>query len=69
MLEYDVPSSGTCRRSYGGGFLREIWIHGDIGPSYAMEISKDARVAASRTRAGSRVRYTRGSELEGEEAN
>jgi hypothetical protein len=24
MLEYDVPSNGTRRRSYGGGFPREI---------------------------------------------
>jgi hypothetical protein len=24
MLEYDVPSNGMCRRSYGGGFLREM---------------------------------------------
>jgi hypothetical protein len=24
MLEYDVPSNGTRRRSYGGGFPREM---------------------------------------------
>jgi hypothetical protein len=40
----------TRRRSYGGGFLREMWEHGDISPSYATEISDDARVAVSRTR-------------------
>jgi hypothetical protein len=69
MLEYDVPSNGTRRRSYGGGFLREIRVHGDIGPNYAMEISKDASVAVSRMRARWRVRGTRGSKLEGEEAS
>jgi hypothetical protein len=69
MLEYDVPSNGTRRRSYGGGFLREMWEHGDIGPSYATEISDDARVAVSRTRARSLARCTRGNELEGEEVN
>jgi hypothetical protein len=69
MLEYDVPSNGTRRRSYGGGFLREIRVHGDIGPNYATEISEDARVAVSRMRARSRVRCMRGSKLEGKEAN
>jgi hypothetical protein len=69
MLEYDVPSNGTRRRSYGGGFLREIRVHGDIGPNYATEISEGARVTVSRTRARSRMRCTRGSKLEGEEAN
>jgi hypothetical protein len=69
MLEYDVPSNGMRRRSYGGGFLREMREHGDVGPNYATKISDDARVAMSRTRARSRVRCTRGSKLEGEEAN
>jgi hypothetical protein len=69
MLEYDVPSNSTRKRSYGGGFLREMWEHGDIGPSYATEISDDARVAVSRTRARSLARCTRGNELEGEEVN
>jgi hypothetical protein len=69
MLEYDVPSNGTRRRSYGGGFLREIRVHGDIGPNYATEISEDASVAVSRTRARWHVRGTRGSKLEGEEAS
>jgi hypothetical protein len=69
MLGYDVPSNGTRRRSYGGGFLRETRVHGDIGSNYATEISDDTRVAVSRARARSRVRCTRGSKLEGEEAN
>jgi hypothetical protein len=69
MLEYDVLSNGTRRRSYGGRFLREMWEHGDIGPSYATEISDDARVAVSRTRARSLARCTRGNKLEGEEVN
>jgi hypothetical protein len=69
MLGYDVPSNGTRRRSYGGGFLRKIRVHGDISPNYATEISDDARVAMSRVRARSRVRCMRSSKLEGEEAN
>jgi hypothetical protein len=48
---------------------REMWEHGDIGPSYATEISDDARVAVSMTRARSLARCTRGNELEGEEVN
>jgi hypothetical protein len=64
-----MPSNGTRRRSYGGGFLREMWENGDIGPSYATEISDNARVAMSRTRARSLARCTRGNELEGEEVN
>jgi hypothetical protein len=43
--------------------------NGDISPSYATEISDDARVAMSRTRARSLARCTRGNELEGEEVN
>jgi hypothetical protein len=69
MLEYDVPSNGTRRRSCGEVFLREMWEHGDIGPNYTTEISEDARVAVSRTRARSPVRCTRGNKLEGEEVN
>jgi hypothetical protein len=64
-----MQGNGTRRRSYGGGFLREMWEHGDIGPSYATVISDGARVVVSRTRARSRVRCTRGSKLEEEEAN
>jgi hypothetical protein len=67
-LEYDVPSNGTRRRSYGGGFLCEILVHGDIGPNYTTEISGDARVAVSRMRARSLVRCTRGGEPEGKMA-
>jgi hypothetical protein len=65
MLEYDVPSNGTRRRSYGEGFLHEIRVHGDIDPNHATEISEDARVAVSRKRARSLVRCTRGGEPEG----
>jgi hypothetical protein len=64
MLEYDVPSNGTRRRSYGEGFLHEIRVHGDIDPNHATEISEDARVAVSRTRARSLARCARGGEPE-----
>jgi hypothetical protein len=50
------------------GFLREMWEHGDIGPSYATEISDDARVAVSRKRARSLVKCTRGGEPKGKMA-
>jgi hypothetical protein len=65
VLECDVPSNGTRRRSCDGGLLREMWEHGDIGPNYATEISGDARVAVSRTRARSLVRCTKDGEPEG----
>jgi hypothetical protein len=68
MLEYDVPSNATRKRSYGGGFLREMREHGDIGPNHTTEISGDARVAVSRTRARSLVRCTSGGEPEGKMA-
>jgi hypothetical protein len=48
MLEYDVPSNGTRRRSYGGGFLREMREHGDVGPNYATKIFGGAGVAVSK---------------------
>jgi hypothetical protein len=63
-LECDVPSNGTRRRSCDGRFLRKMREHGDIGPNYATEISGDARVAISRTRARSLVRCARGGEPE-----
>jgi hypothetical protein len=69
MLEYDVPSNGTRRRSCGGGLLHEMRERDGIDPNYATVNSGGARVVVSRTRARSRVRCTRGSKLEGEEAN
>jgi hypothetical protein len=68
VLECDVPSNGTRRRSCDGRFLRKMREHGDIGPNYATKISGDARVAVSRTRARSLVRCTRGGESEEEAA-
>jgi hypothetical protein len=69
MLEYDVPSSGTRRRSCDGRLLREMRERDGIDPNYAPVISDGARMVVSRTRARSRVRCTRGSKLEEEEAN
>jgi hypothetical protein len=64
----DVPSNGTRRRSCEGGLLHKMREHGDIDPNYATEVSGDARVAVSRTRAHSLVRCTRGDEPEGKMA-
>jgi hypothetical protein len=69
VLECDVPSNGTRRRSCDGRLLREMRERDGIDPNYAPVISDGARVVVSRTRARSRVRCTRGSKLEEEEAN
>jgi hypothetical protein len=69
VLECDVPSNGTRRRSSGGKLLREMRERDGIDPNYAPVISDGARVVVSRTRARSRVRCTRGSKLEEKEAN
>jgi hypothetical protein len=48
MLEYNVPSNGRCRRSYGGGFLREKREHGGVDPDYATVLFGGVGVAVSK---------------------
>jgi hypothetical protein len=48
MLEYDVPSKGTRRRSCGEVFLRKMRERSGVDPVYATVIFGGARVAVSK---------------------
>jgi hypothetical protein len=48
MLEYDVPSNGTRRRSCGEVFLREMRERSGVDPVYATVILGGAGVAVSK---------------------
>jgi hypothetical protein len=62
VLECDVSSNGTRRRSCDRKLLREMRERDGIDPNYAPVISDGARVVVSRTRARLLARCARGGE-------